>query len=599
MSTELKRSPLSTAGPSTSRAAPANRQLGDMLHVSALQEIQDGYTTVTGLEALIVDAGGKPITQPSHCERLTERQVALRQTILRDLEGPLGRRFEVPIVAGGARLGSIVLTGQAMQQATEHVEAEAELLAERFAIEPEHREEFVNAVQKIGVSRQSEAVRFVYLLADAIAEVCRQQLDQQQRVDELSTLYRLSTLLSQKRELQSVLETVAESAAEVLEAKAASIRLLDAAGKELVPQAVYKLSDQYLDKGPILVEHSKIDQQALDGQTVYIADMATDPRTMYPEDARREGLASILCTGLIYRGRALGVMRIYTEQVHQFTEFEQRLLEAVAQLAAAAIENVRLDAERRESQRVRRQVELAADVQRRLIPDKPPIMPPFDLAGRYEPCFELGGDFFDYIAFEHTLGVTVGDVVGKGVAASLLMATVRAAIRAHAEDTYDLDEVLNKVNHGLTRDTSENEFATAFYGTLDAESMRLTYCSAGHDPALHLRNGVFCELTEGGTVLGVDYHSHYDKGLVDLRVGDVLFVYTDGVPDATNFNQEKFGRDRIRRAVLAASDGSAQDIVNHVLWEVRRFVGLNQVADDMTLVAIKVTDQPPGPAMPR
>ncbi len=563
-------------------------RLTDFLSVPTLQEIQDGYTAVTGLEAIIVDAQGQQVTRPSDCARLTERRDALKQTLLRDLEGPLTRRFEVPIVADGARVGAFVLTGQEMADACEQYRKEAETLADRFAIEPEHRAEFRQAVERIGASRQSEAVRFVYLLADAIAEVCRQDIELRQRVQEMSTLYRLSTLLAGQRDLEKVLQTVARRAAEALDAKAASIRLIDETGRELVPKSVYNLSPEYLHKGPILLENSIIDQQALEGQVVYVADMATDPRTLYPDDARREGLASILCTGLIYRGEKIGVMRIYTAERREFSDFERHLLSALAQLAGAAIENARLEEERREAQRVQRQVQLAADVQRRLIPQHAPVVPPFDVAGRYEPAFELGGDFYDFIPFQHTLGVIVGDVVGKGVAASLLMASVRAAFRANAETIYDLDEIMARVNAALTRDTRDHEFATVFYGTFDATNLRLTYCSAGHDPALLLRDGRFTDLTVGGTVLGIDAASPYEKGLIDLKPGDVLFIYSDGLPDARNFAGEKFGRDRVRDALRHAADGAAQDIVNHVLWEARRFVGLHERTDDISLVAVKI-----------
>jgi ligand-binding sensor protein len=410
------------AEPTTRPVRP--RRLADILSVAALQEIQDGYTAVTGLEASVVDTDGQPVTRPSHCDRLSERQDALRQTLLRDLEGPLTQRFEVPIVAEGAHLGALVLTGQMVADACDQHRAEAEALADRFNITADDRSSFITAVQHVGAARQAEAVRFLYLLADAIAEVCRQDIEQAQRVDELATLYRLSTLLAQQRDLEQVLQTLTREATEVLEAKACSIRLLDEAGRELVPKTVHNLSQKYLDKGPILLERSTIDQRALAGDLVYVSDMATDPRTMYPDDARREGLASILVVGLVYRGEKIGVMRVYSAEPRTFSEFERHLLNALAQLAGAAIENARLDEERREAQRVRRQVELAADVQRRLMPTTAPDMPPFDVAGRYEPCFELGGDFYDFVPFENTLGVVLGDVVGKGVAASLLMLKV-------------------------------------------------------------------------------------------------------------------------------------------------------------------------------
>jgi phosphoserine phosphatase RsbU/P len=227
-------------------------------------------------------------------------------------------------------------------------------------------------------------------------------------------------------------------------------------------------------------------------------------------------------------------------------------------------------------------------VQRRLLPASPPHVPPFEVFGRYEPCFELGGDFYDFITLPHGLGVAVGDVVGKGLAAGLLMAAVRAMLRAHIEDIYDIDQIIAKVNISLTRDTRDHEFATLFYGTLDARNRRLTYCSAGHEPGLLLRDGHFVDLDVGGMPVGIDAHQKFEKGIIDLVPGDVLMLYTDGVSDASNFEGRRFGRDRVRQAVLAMASGSARDIVNHVLWETRRYVGLNYRPDDMTLVAVKV-----------
>lgn len=566
----------------------AQFQLTDFLTRSTLQEIQDGFTAVTGLEAVIIDPDGSPVTDPSNCQRLTERHEALRNTLLRDLENPANARFEVPIVAEGHRVGAFLLTGQKVAAACEHYRREAGFLADRFAVEPEHRDEFIAAVEKIGSARQSESIRFVFLLADTIAEVCRQEITLRQRVQEMTTLYRLSTLLAEQRDLKQVLDTVVTSTTEVMNVKAASIRLLEPTGTELRAVAVHNLSSDYMDKGPILLAKSVIDQQAMTGEVVYVPDMTDDPRVLYPDDARREGIVSILCAGMIYHGKPIGVMRIYSDEIRTFSDFEYHLLSALAQLAAAAIHNARLEADRHESRRVQRQVQLAVDVQRRLMPQVAPTIPHYEVGARYEPCFELGGDFYDFIPFEHTLGIVVGDVVGKGVAASLLMASVRASFRAHAENTYDLDQIMAKVNASLTRDTRDFEFATVFYGTLDAQSLRLTYSSAGHDPAFLLRNGKFENLSVGGTVLGISLTEHYDKGLIDLKPGDVLFIYTDGVPDAMNFDNQKFGRQRIRDAILAVADQPAQRIADHILWEVRRFIGLNKPSDDMTLVAIKV-----------
>ncbi len=584
----LASGPASVSQRQAERFAP---QLTRYLNVAALQDIQDGFAAVTGLEAQIVDTDNRPITEPTVIdERVREREDALRMTLDADAGGPLKERFDVPIVVGDRRLGSIVLTGRRLIE-TEAGNAERfAQLAERFGIGEQHREAFCESVDAFVTGREGEAVRFVYLLADVIAEVCRQDIAVRQRADELDTLYRLGVLLAGQRDLDHVLKLVASSVVEVMNVKAASIRLLSEDGDKLVPAAVHGLSKRYMDKGMISLHESLIDLASLDGEVVYVEDMATDTRVLFPDDARREGLGSILSAGMTYRGQRVGVMRIYSHETRQFSGHERNLLQTLAQTAGAAIQNVRLAEERRAARRVQRQVTLAGQVQRRLMPDGELVRYPFAVAGHYEPCFELGGDFFDYIPLENSIGLIVGDVVGKGVPASLLMASVRAAIRAHAEDTYDLDSVMEKVNRGLSRDTLDNEFATVFYATLDTQTRRMTYCSAGHDPALLLRDGEFIPLDQGGIVLGVDHAAEFEKGVIDLRQDDVLLIYSDGLPDAMNFQQEKFGKQRVMDAVRAMADGSARMIMKHVLWELRRFVGLNNQSDDVTLLVVKMDE---------
>jgi phosphoserine phosphatase RsbU/P len=363
---------------------------------------------------------------------------------------------------------------------------------------------------------------------------------------------------------------------------------LDPGSRQLVPKATFNLSEAYVNKGPILVERSEVFQRALAGEIVQVRDLTRDPRVLCPRFAEQEGLASMMVAGMIYQGRRIGVIQLFTEQPRRFDQADTDLLRAVAQLLGAAIEHARLDAEQRESIGVQRQVRMAAKVQSRMLPHDVPRVEPFDVAARYVPSFELGGDFYDFIELEGNLGIAVGDVVGKGIAASLLMASVRASLRAYAQDVYDLDEIISRVNVALSRDTMDNEFATLFYGVLDAQTRRLTYCNAGHEPSLLLRKGTFIPLDIGGMIVGVDGGQHYDKGLIDLEAGDLLVMYTDGLVDAMNFKGERFGRARIRDAILAAAHAGAHDVLNHLLWEMRRFVGLNSSTDDTTIVVVRV-----------
>jgi serine phosphatase RsbU (regulator of sigma subunit) len=373
-----------------------------------------------------------------------------------------------------------------------------------------------------------------------------------------------------------------------MECKASSIRLVDVEKDELVIAAVHNLSKQYLNKGRIRLSTAEIDRIALSGRGFeYVRNMATDPRVQYPQESAREGNVSMLSAGMRYKGKPIGVLRVYTDEERHFSPFQTDLLKAVAAQAAAAIENARLLAESIEAEEIEKQVRLAADVQQRMIPQAAPRLPKVDFAAVYVPCYTLGGDFYDFIPLpDDNLGLVVADVSGKGVPASLIMASVRAALRAHVDNTYYLYEVIRRVNLMLCRDTRPEEFVTLFYGVLDARNRRLTYCNAGHPPGLLRREGKLIELAGDNMVLGVNPDEQYTQAVLDLKADDVLLLYTDGLTDAANFKGERFGRQRLGDAFQNAE--RAETIAQSILWDLRKFVGLSKATDDVTMIVTKM-----------
>jgi len=438
----------------------------------------------------------------------------------------------------------------------------------------------------------ARAVRMLGLMRDVLARLCLQGGQIRDRVEELAAGYRLTEFFTGRTDLKEVHQLVAETMVKVTGADACSIRVLNEDHTELITMAAYGLSDEYLAKGPILLADSRIDQEVLaTGQNVVIADERTDARVLYPAEARREGIVSALCAPMAYKGGIEGVIRVYTRRRHDFEWFETNLIRAVASQAASAIVNARLYAEALRAERMRRHLRNAAEVQRRMIPPNPPQIAGLQIGAVYVPCFELGGDFYDFIELPNgNLGVAVADVVGKGIRASLLMASARSALRAHAAHVYELSRVLSAVNEHMWRGSLVGDFLTAFYGVLDMPNRRLTYCCAGHEPAMLVRDGQVELLAGGGGVLGMDPDMRYTHEVRDLKTGDVLVMCTDGVPEAINFRDEALGRRRVQSALLAACgrDESAEGIAQHLLWETRRFAGLQARFDDLTLVAIKV-----------
>src|SRR5580704_995346 len=296
----------------------------------------------------------------------------------------------------------------------------------------------------------------------------------------------------------------------------------------------------------------------------------------------------MLSVGMRYKGKEIGVLRVYTAQEQTFTQLQIDLMKAVASQAAAAIENARLVRETLQSQALERQVQMAAQVQQRMIPAKPPTIPGIDLAAVYVPVYELGGDFYDLIELPYNnLGMVIADVSGKGVPASLTMAAVRAALRAQIDNVYYLYEVVRRINLMLIRDSNPGEFVTLFYGVLDGRNRRFTYCNAGHPPAMILRNGKIIELGSDNMVLGLEAEEKYVQSLVDLQAGDVLLLYTDGLLDAMNFDMERFGKQRLVD-VFSQGGATADTICQNILWSLHKHTGLAKRTDDVTMIVAKL-----------
>jgi sigma-B regulation protein RsbU (phosphoserine phosphatase) len=568
---------------------PDKLHLTDFLDLGTLQEIQDGFAAIANVKAIITDAQGNVLTQPTPTREFIQRQRAIAQAEEDAPQGPHrdGRQYVAPIIVNNQRLGTIRMS-PADSGPCAVDESKLAQLSTKFDIDVRQLKSLAGSLLKSRNSRPA-AIQFLYLLANALARLCFQEFQLRQRIDELTAVYNLSMMLTNARDLQRVLQRTVEAVCQIMGTKASSIRLIDPEQDELVIRAVHNLSHEYQTKGPIRLSQSQIDHEALSPAGFsYVKDMASDPRVLYPADAKREGIASLLSVGLRYKGQAVGVLRLYTERETHFNKLRINLLKAVAAQAAAAIENARLLTEAAEAEALERQVRMAADVQQRMIPQTPPQISGVDLASVYVPCFELGGDLYDFIPLPYdNVGLVIADVSGKGVPASLIMASVRAALRAQVDNVYYLYEVVRRLNVMLCRDTLATEFVTLFYGVLDSKNRRLTYCNAGHPPGLLMRAGQILELPSESMVLGVDPDESYVQSVIDLNRDDTLLLYTDGLADARNFSDESFGRQRIGES-FQKGGATAESVAQNILWDLRRFVGLNKRTDDVTMIVARM-----------
>jgi len=597
---------VAAAGPRSPTARAV--RLVDLVDLETLQAIQDGFSELAHIAASIRDEEGRLVTRPSCANRFCEllggplhdneacrlsNYAAAAAAAAQGRNSPIKyvchaglTQFAAAIHLEDRVLGTIVLGDlperplapeQIAALARTHHASEKELAAAaaELAATDEHQ--------------MRSAVAFLQLLANTITRLCYQQAVLRETVDELRLLSETSRLLSSTLDPDAVLDNVVRTMAEVMQVKACSIRLLNPAGDELVIKAAYGLSPHYLKKGPVLIAENPHDQAALEGHILTVADMRTDPHVRYRDEAAREGLVASLAVGLIAKGKPLGTLHIYTAEPHTFTPQEVRLFRSVADQAALAVSSAHLVEEVVSARQQQRELAVAAKVQQRLLPAQAPTIPGYDCYGLTVPSLAVGGDFHDWIELPGgNWGIAVGDVAGKGVPAAILMAGVRAALRAQAEHVYALDHILDRVNHSLVVEAETVEFVTLFYGVLDSAARRLTYCNAGHEPPVLVRSGQVSRLRTGGPLLGVSTDAKYEYEAVELHQGDTLILYSDGACDAANYQGERFGRERLLESIRRHAGHGAKRIVDEIQWDIRRFTGLAPAADDMTLLAVKV-----------
>ena len=404
-------------------------------------------------------------------------------------------------------------------------------------------------------------------------------------------IYQLTTLVAGDFSLQEVLDKLAEAAVKIVGVKACSIRLLDEEAGDLKMRSTYGLSEEYRNKG-VVSKNDTVVKAAFAGEAVVLDDMRVDDRVKYKEATIREGIVSQLTVAMQFRGEAIGVLRLYSPKPKRFDEDDIGLARAVASQCAVAITNAKLYAEAIKGERIAEQMRLAGVIQRRMIPEKAPVIPGLDIAAIYIPCFDVGGDFYDFLQIsEDCIAVTIADVIGKGIPAALMMSLFRGAVRAYADTkggSETIQEIISKLNKMAYSECRDGEFVTLFYAIIDAKEKTITYCNCGHEPTVLIRDGQIKKLEKGGLVLGAQAQTEYEIETLRLKDGDCLLFYTDGLIDAINFDGEFWGRQNLLETAMKFTAGSAEQMVKNILRYRRRFVGLARQLDDTSVIAIKV-----------
>jgi phosphoserine phosphatase RsbU/P len=295
-------------------------------------------------------------------------------------------------------------------------------------------------------------------------------------------------------------------------------------------------------------------------------------------------------------GRRLGVLAVADKEsrdggVLDFTPADARLLSLFANQAAGAIETARLHRAAIEQERIERELELAAAIQREILPRSLPVVAGAELAAASLPTRQVGGDYYDFFPLSGgRLGFLVADVSGKGIPAALLVSTVHAAVHLQIDEAKTIVELVERIDRHLRRYAATRKFLTLFFGLFEPDTGRLTYVSAGHNPGLLVRRaGEIETLPATGVPVGMFPDASWKEVSLVLGAGDLLCVYTDGVTEAVNAQEEEFGVARLSAVVSGGISRSLPELADRVLSEVADYARDMPQYDDQTLLLLRRT----------
>jgi sigma-B regulation protein RsbU (phosphoserine phosphatase) len=330
------------------------------------------------------------------------------------------------------------------------------------------------------------------------------------------------------------------------------------------------------------------------------------------------GTAELFATSVLARGHVWGRLYVFGDQAGlTWSEVHRRHVQLVADLTAVALEIDSLQQDQRRHERVDRQLSIGAEIQAQLVPDHCPLIEGVDLAARCRPAYQVGGDYYDFIPTRpRQLGrrrergrwaLVVGDVMGKGVPAGLLMTLVRGMLRAEALSGHPPDRILHDLNQLAQEDLAQSHrFVTLFYSDYDPLTRLLRYANAAHNPPLlwrRERNRVE-RLDAPGLLIGLQSEASYHCESTVLDPGDVVLYYTDGVTEASGLNGERYDEERLVNSLqLACRAGlGAQGILDQLFARLDRFVGADRpLEDDASMVVFQLREDvmlPPLPLAP-
>ncbi len=420
----------------------------------------------------------------------------------------------------------------------------------------------------------------------SIASLVEENQRLKRAVEELSILNDLARAIGASNDSQDIMQSIIHKSLRAVHAEQGVITLLDQDSSHSMKTLVRSMVSS--TEHPRYHFHQNLlGWMELNKKPLVINDPRSDDR--FRGILWDEGIWNIMSVPLMVKASLLGILSVFNKKDKaQFNNDDQRLLAIMASQSAQIVENARLYEQEKSLFRVQEEMRLASSIQLDLLPKSAPVIGGYEIAARTIPAKSVGGDFFDFIQLPNgRLGISLGDVSGKGMPAALLMAHIQANVRSQAKMHTTPQNSIAGMNELVCQSISEGKFATLFYGILDPIQNCITYCNAGQDFPL-LFSGSACEALKcGGIPVGMFSPFAYEEAVVELKTGDILLIYSDGIAEAWNTADEPFGEEKIKTVIVKHREKSANAIIDHLIKDVENHAATMPQADDMTIVVVK------------
>lgn len=429
---------------------------------------------------------------------------------------------------------------------------------------------------------------------------------------EVTSLHNLGKLVTQVFDFNELVETVTSMTLQVCEAQSCWLEIIhhehdqdrnaigtnelvvhsDAVGTYHVQLAGRKNISQ-LEINALLPtgERTLRDEVIEERKAIVVDDLARDTRFRRLEKSKAP-IGSMVVVPLVSHAGLIGVLYATKGNAYGFFKDDVDVISAFADQATVAIENSRLIKKSIERERLLREMTLAQEIQRRLLPQRLPSYAAMDIDASSIPAFEVGGDYYDVVELDdNKFGIVVGDVSGKGISAAFYMSEVKGIFQSLSRLYPSPREFMIRANEALSSSIDKHSFVSLIYAVIDLASGTLTLARAGHCPLLHLSGENAAYLRPGGMGLGLSngtaFAQSIEESIIHLNPGDVCVFYTDGITEARRGDDDEYGYDRLMHTVIGSKQESASALKEHILHTVRSHADKPENDDDMTVVVLK------------